>query len=257
MTTYDVIFVGESSGEDENKSPKEREPKHSTCSESKQAKNASAPGTKKSYAEAMKNGAKSTTPRMNKESVQKTLQSVLTTVQQLMRSIQQNGKHGGSSDVRTETHGKRPKEDKANRKGQTSDRQLSDDDYILLGKGLSFCPKTKSHDKIKLAEERFKYSRRMRLKEYFFESETSKSISENEDNFSFFNKRESSFLPPSGRDVYLDFYTEAISQEILHNKHKSKRHSNISKSEFASFRRLLVTILLFLKRPINLGLLLL
>ena len=81
----------------------------------------------------------------------------------------------------------------------------------------------------------------MRLKEYFFESETSKNISENEDNFSqlpFFNKKKSSFTPPSGRDVYLDFYIEAISQEILHNEHKSKRHSNISKSEFASLRSL-------------------
>ena len=81
----------------------------------------------------------------------------------------------------------------------------------------------------------------MRLKEYFFESETSKNISENEDNFSqlpFFNKKKSSFTAPSGRDVYLDFYIEAISQEILHNEHKSKRHSNISKSEFASLRSL-------------------
>ena len=117
MTTDDVIFVGESSGESENKSPKEREPKHSTCSESKQAKNAPAPGMKKSYAEAMKNGAKSTTPRMNKESVQKTLQSVLTTVQQLMRSIQQNGEHGVSSGVRTETHGKGPRRGQSKSQG--------------------------------------------------------------------------------------------------------------------------------------------
>ena len=117
MTTDDVIFVGESSGESEHKSPKEREPKHSTCSESKQAKNAPAPGTKKSYAEAMKNGAKSTTPRMNKESVQKTLQSVLTTVQQLMRCIQQNGEHGVSSGVRTETHGKGPRRGQSKSQG--------------------------------------------------------------------------------------------------------------------------------------------
>ena len=43
---------------------------------------------------------------------------------------------------------------------------------------------------------------------------------------------------PNGRDVYLDFYIEAISQEILHSEINGKRHSNISKSEFASLRSL-------------------
>ena len=33
-----------------------------------------------------------------------------------------------------------------------SSRHLSDYDFILLGKGLSFCPRSKGHDKIKLAE---------------------------------------------------------------------------------------------------------
>ena len=48
--------------------------------------------------------------------------------------------------------------------------------YFL--KGLSFCPKIKSHDKIKLAEELFKYTRWMRLKEFFFEPDKNKDISE-------------------------------------------------------------------------------
>ena len=56
--------------------------------------------------------------------------------------------------------------------------------------------------------------------------------------FHFSIKKQSSFTPPNGRDVYLDFYIEAISQEILHNEPKCKRHSNISKSEFASLRSL-------------------
>ena len=55
-----------------------------------------------------------------------------------------------------------------------SDRKLSDSDYILLGKGLKFCPKPKSHDKIKLAEETFNYTRRLGLKEYFYENITKK-----------------------------------------------------------------------------------
>ena len=114
-----------------------------------------------------------------------------------------------------------------------SDRRLSDDDFILLGKGLSFCPETKSHDKIKLAEELIKYTWRMRLKEFFFEPD------KNKDNYSQLpNRKQLSFTPPNGRDVYLDFYIEAISQEILHSEINGKRHSNISKSEFASLRSL-------------------
>ena len=106
---------------------------------------------------------------------------------------------------------------------------------------MSFCPKTKCHDKIKLAEELFKYTRRLRLKEFFFESDQNKDTPEKEDTYSelpFFNKKQSSFTPPSGRDVYLDFYIEAISQEILHAEPKTKLHSNISKAEFASLKDL-------------------
>ena len=51
-------------------------------------------------------------------------------------------------------------------------------------------------------------------------------------------KKQSSFTPPSGWDVYLDFYIEASSQEILHAEPKTKLHSNISKAEFASLKGL-------------------
>lgn len=106
---------------------------------------------------------------------------------------------------------------------------------------MSFCPKTKGHDKIKLAEELFKYTRRLRLKEFFYEPDQNEDTSEKKDNFSefpFYNKKQSSFTLPSGRDVYLDFYIEAISQEILHTESKTKMYSNISKSEFASLQSL-------------------
>ena len=95
--------------------------------------------------------------------------------------------------------------------------------------------RTRSHNKIKLAEELIKYTWRMRLKEFFFEPY------KNIDNYSqlpFFNRKQSFFMPPNGRDVYLDFYIEAISQEILHIQTNGKRHNNISKSEFASLGNL-------------------
>ena len=79
-----------------------------------------------------------------------------------------------------------------------SNRKLSDNDYILLDKGLKFCPKPKSHDKIKLAQETFNYTRRLRLKEYFYEnnSEKDESIQES-DNYTqlpFFNKKNNQHL---------------------------------------------------------------
>ena len=72
------------------------------------------------------------------------------------------------------------------------DRKLSDSDYILLGKGLKFCPKPKSHDKIKLAEETFNYTRRLRLKEYFYENITKKEEDSESNMYKqmpFFNKK--------------------------------------------------------------------
>ena len=48
-----------------------------------------------------------------------------------------------------------------------SSRPLTDDEFRPLGKGLKFCPKPKPHDAVKLAEDTFKFSRRIRLKEFF------------------------------------------------------------------------------------------
>ena len=116
-----------------------------------------------------------------------------------------------------------------------SNRKLCDADYILLGKGLSFVPKLKSHDKVKLAEETFRFSRRLRLKEYFFD-ESSKTDSQFKEK-PFFNKKSSTFIPRQGRDEYLDFYIEAIHQEILQSSNASK-YTNISEEELSSLRSL-------------------
>ena len=121
--------------------------------------------------------------------------------------------------------------------------KLTDDDYILLSKGLKFCPKIKSHDRLKIAEDIFKFSRRVRLKEYF--SEKVENIQWNEENdelydLPFFNNKESAFTPPAGRDIYLDLYIyiDAVTEEILQSQKNSKRYSNISNSELSSLRKL-------------------
>ena len=68
----DVIIVGTST-KTKHQTTKELEPKQRTSSQNEPAKNAIAPGTRKSYAEAIKNGAKSTTMQgLNKDSLHKT-----------------------------------------------------------------------------------------------------------------------------------------------------------------------------------------
>ena len=51
-------------------------------------------------------------------------------------------------------------------------------------------------------------------------------------------KKQSTFVPPNGRDTYLDFYIEAVTQEILQASPKRKLYSNISKEEMESLRSL-------------------
>ena len=115
-----------------------------------------------------------------------------------------------------------------------SSRPLTDDEFRLLGKGLKFCPNPKTHDEIKLAEQTFKFSRRIRLKECFApeqeDEETIDSNSETEE-IPTVKREQSSFVPPAGRDSSLDFYTEAITHEILHNTMKYRDHCNLSPGE--------------------------
>lgn len=124
-----------------------------------------------------------------------------------------------------------------------STRKLTDTEYRLLGKGLTFCPKLKSHDKIKLAEETYKFTRRLRLKEYFYDrlNGENEEYSDSENDYSelpFFNKKRSTFIPRSGRDQYLDFYIDIVTQEILSSLPKKRKFTNISKEELFCLKSL-------------------
>ena len=58
--------------------------------------------------------------------------------------------------------------------------------------------------------------------------------SDNYTQLPFFNKKQSTFVLPNGCDTYLDFYIEAVTQEILQTSPKGKLYSNISKEEMES-----------------------
>ena len=119
---------------------------------------------------------------------------------------------------------------------------------------MKFCPKPKSHDKIKLAEETFNYTRRLRLKEYFYENITKKEEDSESNMYKqmpFFNKKISTFIPPRGIDTYLDFYIEAVTQEMLRSSPKHTVYSNISKEEMNSLRSLSQDDSMVIKKQTN------
>ena len=62
--------------------------------------------------------------------------------------------------------------------------------------------------------------------------------SDNYTQLPFFNKKQSTFVPPNGRDTYLDFYIEDATQEILRASPNRKLYSNISKEEMEWLRSL-------------------
>ena len=78
----------------------------------------------------------------------------------------------------------------------------------------------------------------MRLKEYFYNEDSVNKDNDFKQNQPFFNKKHSTFIPPNGRDIYLDFYIEAITHEITKDSIHRKLYSNISKTELDALRKL-------------------
>lgn len=89
----DVIIVGET------KPNKSQETSHTSVQE--QTKNAFAPGTRMTYSEATKRGAKTAAQESTERSLQETLQTVVLTMQELIKSIQGKGQHVGLSGAKT------------------------------------------------------------------------------------------------------------------------------------------------------------
>ena len=98
----DVIIVGET------KANKNQETSYTPVQE--QTKNAFAPGTRMTYSEATKRGAKIATQESTERSLQETLQTVVLTMQELIKSIQGQRQHVVLSGAKTEMRGRRQKD---------------------------------------------------------------------------------------------------------------------------------------------------
>ena len=107
-----------------------------------------------------------------------------------------------------------------------SSRRLTESELSLLGKGLTFVP-AKRQTVAQLVAELKEWERLMRLREYW-EGENEGTYREDLDADSKF--KTSKWVPPKGRDPWLDLYLEEVSSSIIRGL-KKKGRSNISKSE--------------------------
>ena len=109
-----------------------------------------------------------------------------------------------------------------------SSHTLTPAERSVLRKGLKFVPTPTQINRTELAVDTKRYSRRMRLKEFFSESEAP----------STFNKyKKSKFTPPHGRDRTLDSYLITL-ENTVQNLESRHVHSNLSQDELTALRSL-------------------
>ncbi|MCG7891939.1 MAG: hypothetical protein N0C80_16985 [Candidatus Thiodiazotropha endolucinida] len=110
-----------------------------------------------------------------------------------------------------------------------SDYQLNEDELILLGRGLTFCPTPRHSDRLLTHRDTLLFNRRLRLT-HWFKDTTGTSY----DPF----KTPTGWTPPSGKSPTLDTYINVTTNEILKHVPKTKREPNISDTELQALKNL-------------------
>ncbi|CAH2300453.1 Hypothetical predicted protein, partial [Pelobates cultripes] len=109
-----------------------------------------------------------------------------------------------------------------------SDYKLSDPEASVLSKGLSFCPSTKLDD-IGLYSDVEEFFRRMRLKEYFHDKESTETTMDYNN-----RKKNTNFSPAPGRNAKLDSYIESFrlrTVSLTTKQNQKKMFHNLSVQE--------------------------
>ena len=115
-----------------------------------------------------------------------------------------------------------------------SSYQLTNDDIQILSMGLKFIPTPKNINKTEVLADIKKFSRRIRLKEFFHDKDAASSDSDqydfenNYDNHEF--RKQSKFTPKAGREPALDLYLKHLERTIMQAK-PHHRKSNVSKTQ--------------------------
>ncbi|GFR95206.1 flagellar protein FliL [Elysia marginata] len=129
-----------------------------------------------------------------------------------------------------------PKSHNTNTVVNLSHHALTDTQTEVLSKNLNFCPTPKNVNYVELSEDVHRFTRRLRLAEFFYDEETdskeNETTADDKDNqntddvtdtttkapLPSFLYTTSDFTPFSGRDSNLDTYIDIISKEILTSK---------------------------------------
>ena len=107
-----------------------------------------------------------------------------------------------------------------------SDRELSEAELSVLGKGLTFVP-SKRQPVAQLVAELKEWERLMRLREYWDGQEEGMNGREDDIDSKYKQKR---WTPPKGRDPWLDLHLEEVSASVVRGLRK-KGKSNLSRAE--------------------------
>ena len=113
-----------------------------------------------------------------------------------------------------------------------SSRVLSAEEQSVLSKGLSFVP-SKRQTVAHLTAELKEWERLMRLREYWHGVETQRDVNRDSDN----KYRSTKWVPPRGRDPWLDLYLEEVTASIIQDN-KRKVNGNLSRAEEEALRSL-------------------
>ena len=116
-----------------------------------------------------------------------------------------------------------------------SDRVLSKHEISILSKGLKFVPTPTSVNRTELITDIKQWGRRLRLKEYFADSDNTNTAPSDDTTY----KKPSKWTPSPGRDQALDCYISGVERAILqHASNKNKLRSNITRQEREAIKSL-------------------
>ena len=114
-----------------------------------------------------------------------------------------------------------------------SQRNLSNHELDVLSKGLSFCPVPYEVNELKLKMDLDAYFRRLRLQEFFCNSQDVSTGNFSSNQF----RKPSAWTPPCNRDKFLESYITVVKEEVFNCESRHYFH-NLSQVERNALRDL-------------------
>ena len=117
-----------------------------------------------------------------------------------------------------------------------SEIQLSPAEVTLLSKGLSFCPTPPQLDTFQLQNDLEDFYRRLRLREFFYDSEESDG---EEYQSNPFRRRKKRWTPPKNREPALESYIQVLNESVKESLHQKRiKKDNLTREERGALKSL-------------------